>query len=385
MNSDYQDHSATDAPAEKSRTSTGKIVARVIGFSCLSTLIIPIWIISQIVGYTNNLHNQLNPEPDPSVVALTPLADEYKSQVKENASLLSSFNDPVSAAFNRGIPCPEEYSSPDSCLMFSTDKLPERQDSKICIEVLAFAKKLGFTHDSIPGDIEMQKISSKSQSRCETLMTSYPRSVGWGWFSPSYFLKGKASNGAPIVIQLTGSQVSPVDYSQALPELNKDTTKLAQEKYEYDLVTATNYDSPDPIDSIPDYSNSKIQLAAMLDTFAYYRRSNKELPVFNADFARNMIAEYKSKFRFAGTIDAFLDAKGDVHMVHFVDPGKLDVCVSVGATESEFVKVYPEDVELGMAESGLPGGTVELGGVGKEVKSLKAKPNFGNYMQGACK
>jgi hypothetical protein len=269
--------------------------------------------------------------------------------------------------------------------MFSTDKLLERQDAKICSETLAFAKELGFTHDSIPGDLEMQKISSKSQERCETLMTSYPRSVGWGWFSPAYYLQGKASNGAPIALQLTGSQVSALDYSQALPEPNTDTSKLTKEKYEYDLLTSTNYDFPDPIDTIPDYSYGKIQLAAMLDTFAYYRRSNKGLPVFDPNFAKNMIAEYKSKFRFAGLVEGFTDSQGEVHMVHFVDPGKLDVCVSVGATESEFVKVYPEDVELGMAESGLPGGTVELGGVGKEVKSLKAKPKFGNYMQGACK
>lgn len=385
MNLDPQDQSATVAPVEKPRTSTGKIVARVIGFSCLSTLVIPIWIIFQIVGYTNSLNNQVNPEPNPSVVALSPQAAEYKAQVTENAKMLATFNEPMAAAFNRGLPCPTEDQSPDSCLMFSTDKLLERQDAKICSETLAFAKKLGFTHDSIPGDLEMQKISSKSQARCETLMTSYPRSVGWGWFSPAYYLQGKASNGAPIALQLTGSQISALDYSQALPEPNTDTTKLAKEKYEYDLITSTNFDFPDPIDEIPDYSNSKVQLAAMLDTFAYYRRSNKELPVFDPNFAKNIIAEYKSKFRFDGQVEGFTDSKGEVHMVHFVDPGKLDICVSVGATEIEFVKEFPDEVELGMAESGLPGGTVELGGVGKEVKSLKAKPTFGNYMKGACK
>jgi hypothetical protein len=269
--------------------------------------------------------------------------------------------------------------------MFTTNKLQDRQDAKICSETLAFAKKLGFTHDSIPGDAQMQKISNKSQARCETMMSSYPRSVGWGWISPAYYLQGTATNGAPIAIQLSGTQLSPVDYSQALPKLNTDTSKLHKEKYEYSLITSTNYDFPDPIDQIPDYSDSKIQLAALLDTFAYYRRSNPELPVFNADFARNMIADYKLKFRFNGEVEAFLDSKGEVHMVHFVDPNKFEACVSVGANEKEFSKEFPEEIELGMSESGLPGGAVELGGVGTNVASLKARPTFGNYMLGSCK
>jgi hypothetical protein len=216
-------------------------------------------------------------------------------------------------------------------------------------------------------------------------MSSYPRSVGWGWISPAYYLQGTATNGAPIAIQLSGTQLSPIDYSQALPKLNTDTSKLDKEKYEYSLITSTNYDFPDPIDEIPDYSDSKTQLAAMLDTFAYYRRSNPELPVFNADFARNMIADYKLKFRFDGKVEAFLDSKGEVHMVHFVDPDKFEACVSVGANEKEFSKEFPEEIELGMSESGLPGGAVELGGVGTNVASLKARPTFGNYMLGSCK
>jgi len=386
MNSDIQNEPANDQPAPvKPRASTGKIVARVIGFSCLSTLLLPIWIISQIISYTNSMNSQLNPEPIPSVVELSPMATEYKAQVVDNVSLIPSFNEPIAAMFNRGLPCPGEDQSPDSCLMFTTNKLQDRQDAKICSETLAFAKKLGFTHDSIPGDAQMQQISNKSQARCETVMTSYPRSVGWGWFSPAYYLQGTATNGAPIAIQLSGTQLSPVDYSQALPKLNTDTSKLHKEKYEYSLITSTNYDFPDPIDQIPDYSDSKIQLAALLDTFAYYRRSNPELPVFNADFARNMIADYKLKFRFNGEVEAFLDSKGEVHMVHFDDPDKLEVCVSVGANEKEFSKEFPEEIELGMSESGLPGGAVELGGVGTNVASLKARPTFGNYMLGPCK
>ena len=124
MNSEIQNEPANDQPAPvKPPLSTGKIVARVIGFSCLSTLIIPIWIISQIISYSNNLNAQVNPEPLPSVVELSPMATEYKAQVTENAKMLASFNEPTLAVYNRGLPCPSEDESPDTCLMFSTDKL----------------------------------------------------------------------------------------------------------------------------------------------------------------------------------------------------------------------------------------------------------------------
>ena len=39
----------------------------------------------------------------------------------------------------------------------------------------------------------------------------------------------------------------------------------------------------------------------------------------------------------------------------------------------------------GMLDSGLPGGTIELAGVGKEVNSLTAQHVFGDYKMGRCK
>ncbi len=381
MSTDFQDQPVI---ATKPRASTKTIVARVIGFTCLSTLLIPIGLFLLIVGYNNNLNSQMNPTPAPSVQELSPKATEYLAQVTDNMALLPSFNEPMSAVFNRGLPCLEGWESPDVCLLSTSDKFPVEQHAQICSEVIAFAKQLGGTEDSVPGETQMQKLSDNSQARCEAVMNSYPRSVGWGWFSPAYFIQGEASNGAPFAIQLSATQLSPVNYSEALPEMNKDTRKLAKENYEYSIVTSTNYDTPDPIDSIPDYSDSKVQLAAMLDTIAYYRRSNQELPVFNADFARNMIIEYKSKFRFDGQVEAFEDSKGEVHWVYFNDPGKLEVCVSVGRSISEF-SVVAEDSLSGMLESGLPGGGVELMGVGKEIKSFTEKHVFGDYKKGSCK
>lgn len=384
MSTDFQEQPVTEEPTAKPKASTQTIVGRVIGFACLSTLLIPIGIILFIVGFNNNLQSTLNPTPAPSVQELTPKATEYLTQVTDNMSLLPSFGEPMSAVFNRGLPCLEGYESPDVCLLSTSGKYPGEQHAQICSEVIAFAKQLGGTEDSVPGETQMQKLSDKSQARCEAVMESYPRSVGWGWFSPAYFIQGEASNGAPFAIQLSATQLSPVDYSQALPKLNTDTSKLATEKYEYSIVTSTNYDTPDPIDSIPDYSDSKVQLAAMLDTIAYYRRSNKELPIFNADFARNMLVEYKSKFRFDGKVEAFEDSKGEVHWIYFNDPGKLEVCVSVGQSTAE-LSVENPDAMSGMLESGMPGGGTELMGVGKEIKSLTAKHAFGDYKKGSCK
>ena len=385
MSTDFQEQRVNQEPkVTKPRASTGTMVARVIGFTCLSTLLIPIGLVVLIIGYNNNLNSQLNPDPAPSVIELRPQATEYLAQVTGNMNLLPSFNEPGSAVYNRGLPCLEDFESPDTCLLAYTDKFLGEKHAEICTEVLEFAKQLGATEDSIPGDTQKQKLSNKSQARCVSVMTSYPRSVGWGWFSPAYYIQGEASNGAPFAIQLSGSQVSPVDYSKALPELNTDTSKLAKEKFEYSLITSTNYDTPDPIDSIPDYSDSKVQLAAMLDTFAYYRRSNMKLPPFNDEFARNMITEYKSKFRFEGKVEAFEDAKSEVHWVYFNDPGKLEVCVSVGKSIEE-LSVENADAMSGMLDSGLPGGTIELAGVGKEVQSLTAQHVFGDYKMGRCK
>lgn len=364
----------------KPKASKGEIVARVVGFSCLSTLLIPIGLVFSLISYQQGLQV---PAPSQSVLELRPSATEYLRQVEANRSLIPSFKPFMSAAYNRGLPCPEEYESADVCLLATSQVFEEKRYAEICEEVTMFAKELGATHDSIPGDVNMVKLSSDSLARCETVLSSYPRSVGWGWFSPAYFLQGEASNGAPFAIQLSLSQLSPNDASKAPPIPNLDVNKLAKENYEYSLVTSTNYETPDPIDSIPDYSDSKIQLAALLDTFAYYRRSNPDLPHFDPDFARNMIAEYKSSFRFEGEVEEYVDEADEVHWVTFVDSGKLEVCVSVGANTEEIATENP-DTMGSMLQIGLPRSLLELEGVGKIVSSRTSPHAFGDYTTGRC-
>jgi hypothetical protein len=382
MNQDSLDPQlGQDQTGVKPKASIGKTVGKVFLFVGLFTILAPLLIIASLI--LNSQRAYKDPEPSQSVLELRPSASEYLSQVEANRSLIPSFKPFGSAVFNRGLPCPEAYESPDVCLLATSQVFKEKRNAEICEEVSMFAKELGATHDSIPGDANMVELSSGSLARCETALNSYPRSVGWGWFSPAYFLQGEASNGATFAIQLSLTQLSPNDASKAPPVPNLDVTKLAQENFEYYLITSTNYDTPDPIDSIPNYSDSKIQLAALLDTFAYYRRSNPDLPYFDPTFARNMIAEYKSSFRFEGEVEEFVDEADEVHWVTFIDQGKLEVCVSVGANKEEIATENP-DTMGSMLQIGLPRSLSELEGVGKIVSSRTSPHAFGDYAMGRC-
>ena len=67
---------------------SGKTVGKVVGFSCLATLIIPIVMFYGLVQSTSKLGEA--PEVEPSVSALSGLAEEYKQQVQENHDLIPS-------------------------------------------------------------------------------------------------------------------------------------------------------------------------------------------------------------------------------------------------------------------------------------------------------
>jgi hypothetical protein len=162
---------------------------------------------------------------------------------------------------------------------------------------------------------------------------------------------------------------------------NTDPTKLETETWKYTITTSTGFDTENPISQIPDYSDGKIQAAAMLDTVAYYRRSNNKLDPFDGTFAKTMLKEYKQRFHFGGSVAAHADSDGTVHWVQF---GAKDftACISVGQLAD--LTVENEDAMTNMLTSGLPGGTMELSGLGKEVSSISAKSKFGDYVVGTC-
>jgi len=365
----------------------GKTVGRVIGFSCLATLIIPIVMFYGLVQSTSKLGEA--PEVAPSVSALTGLAEEYKQQVKDNSDLIPSFGEFTNAVFARGLPCLESQDSPDSCLLAETKSYKTEQASKICDEVIALGKKLGATQDSTPTMSfvgSMWDLSENSRNGCIETMQSYPRSIGWAFLSPSYYLQGEASNGAPFAIQLYQEQLSPYTAGNEPANPNTDPSTLAAESYSYTILTSTNYDTPDPWETLPQYSDPNIQVAALLDTVAYYRRSNPEIPIFDPVFVNTMIKEYKRSFRFEGEAEAFVSPNGEAHYIHFKDPA-LEICVSIGASRAELEAPYEAGFDMGMLETGLPGKgeqLIELSGLRYKVYDDKPLNPFGYYKSGSC-
>jgi len=377
-NPDYASISYAKPP-----TSTGTIVARVVGFSCLGIgLLFILFACSFINGLTHNFSDYVEPTKDPRVAELTTQANDYRDSFMANQSMIPDFANFQQTQGNYGeLPCPDGYSSPDTCTLGETAALSSRDDAKYCAEVIAFAKELGATHDSVPNALTMEPLSSKSTDRCVATLSTYPRSVGWGWFSARYFLQGVDTNNTPFIIQLELEQDSVVNMGTGTDSANTDPTKLEPETWKYSITTSTGFDTENPISQIPDYTDGKIQAAAMLDTVAYYRRSNNKLDPFDGTFAKNMLKEYKQRFHFGGTVSAHADSDGSVHWVQF---GAKDftACISVGQLAD--LTVENGDAMTNMLTSGLPGGTMELSGLGKEVASITAKSKFGDYVLGTC-
>ena len=358
----------------------------VMGFSYLAVIILaPIIIVGGLV--IQSQHYGEVPSPPASVSKLQPKSDTYLASVQSNKDLLPSFGQFMTVVFNRGLPCLETYESPDACLMTESKSFKSQNTAAICEEVLQFAKELGATEDSIPGDESMIEISEKSTSRCEAALHSYPRSVGWGWFSPAYFLQGITAEGTPFAIQLSMEQDSPINALEPAPPANRDPKTLQAETFKYSLITATNFDTPDPIDTIPDYSKPMVQVAALLDTVAYYRRSNPDLPIFDPTFTGTIIEEYKSSFRFDGDVEPYIGVNGEAHWIHLKNNKGFEICVSTGASRAE-LEVVTEAGMSSMLEMGIPGNDtqlIELAGLRSEVSSVGAGHPFGSYIMGPCK
>ena len=338
---------------------------------------------SFINGLTHNFSDYVAPTMDARVAKLTIQANDYRDAFLANKSLIPDLQAFQQVQGNYGeLPCPDKYSSPDTCTLGWTEALSSRDDAKYCAEVITLAKKLGATHDSVPNAVQMEPLTSNSTNRCVTTLSTYPRSVGSSWYSPRYFLQGENANKTPFIIQLSLQQDSAVNLGAGTKSTNTDPTKLASETWKYSIITSTGFDTVNPISQIPDYTDGKIQAAAMLDTVAYYRSANPKIDPFNATFANTMLREYKAKFRFDGTVSAHSGADGTVHWVQFAAPD-FKACISVG--ELVDISKPSESTGISMLQGGLPGGSVELGGLATQVQSISSKSKFGDYVLGGCR
>ena len=328
------------------------------------------------------LNATLSYHPEPVVESTNaPVANAFLAEVAEYGPTVSRFQTWMNAIGARGMNCPEygdQYG--DACQISETTPVATTDHEAACSEAFEIAKHFGALSDQVIGEVEGMPFGDGSLERCVNMMSSYPRSVGWGWFGPEYYVKGTTDSGINWVMMLTSSQKTAGDPSES----NVDG-KLKEELFGYSIIIGTDFRNVYSGENVgPDYSDNKVQAAAMLDTIAYYRRSNKDLGVFSPTLTDQVLPIYKSSFRFDGAVKSFADENGEVHWVQMTFNDGPTWCISIG--EGEDLTVGTEEtMDMGMDETGLPGGMVELGGLGKIIDSRESTHKFGDYVVGACK
>lgn len=370
---------------KKLKKNSSSIAAIVIPSCCLliflGVVAFPGAILSLIWNLlTSGQQNNYGPEP---VVDSTnaPIAQAFLSEVTQYAPTVSRFESWTMAVWAYGMNCPDTGDAfGDSCQMAETTRVAKTDDEGACLEAFKIAENFGLQTDVIIGEVEGKPYGSGSLERCKRMMSSYPRSVGWGWFGPEYYLKGTTSGGVKWVMLLDRAQQTAPEESR----VNKKG-KLNKEEYGYTLTVGTDFgDKYTGLNEGPNYSDNKVQAAAMLDTIAYYRRSNKHLGFFTADLVDQVLPIYREIFRFDGSVKSHSNSDGTIHWVQMNFKDGATWCVSIGEGK-DLATGGDNTLGMGMDETGLPGGTVELAGLGKTIKSKDAPHKFGDYIVGACK
>jgi hypothetical protein len=368
----------------KKKGKAGKIVAWSCG-GCLGIVLIGILI---VVGMINSYNNSLNQDVPLSAKdqANLPLAQAYNAAFTEQQKNLPHFVNWVSAQFYSGIPC---ASNVDSCLLGDTgsttdlegsvgpSKLQLSDASSVCDEVLAVAMTLGATEDMVSGETSYQDMTTDAIKRCSSAMVSNGRSIGFAYYSPSYFMIGSTAEGAPFALQLNMTRASHTS-----GDISKGGEYIA-----YQLVTSSIFDSleiqEDPT-MIVKLNNGKSQALAFLDNLAYVRRANydstkKNNPSpFAPETAAWASAEFAKYFKADAKFEFFKGSDGMVRWFHVKSKDGFDACVSTG-TDEELI-TQNEDSMSSPLESGLSG-LKQLGG---EITGPQGKHAMGYYYPGKC-
>ena len=379
MNDQSLDSAATPSGPSSASADTKKKVAGGVALAtggCCLLIFLFVLSIPSIFGY---IWNQNNPPIVESTNA--PVVNAFLGEVAEYAPTVSRFKTWTGAVWAYGMNCPDygdEYG--DACQMSETIPVSNTDHEAACRETFEVAKHFGALSDQVIGEAEGMPFGDGSLERCVTMMSSYPRSVGWGWFGPEYYIKGTSNTGINWVMMLTSSQKTASEPS----DKNVDG-KLKQELFGYSITIGTDFrNAYSGENKGPDYSDKKIQAAAMLDTVAYYRRSNKDLGVFSKNLIDQVLPIYKSSFRFDGDVKSFADSNKEIRWVQMSFKDGPTWCISIGVGD-DLTAGTEATLDEGMDVTGLPGGTVELAGLGKPIESRSATHKFGDYVVGACK
>lgn len=369
-------------PVKKSKA--GKIVAWSCG-GCLGILLI---IVLSIIGLITNYNKSLNTEVPLTVQdkANLPLAKAYNADFTEQQKNLPDFVNWMNAQFASGIPC---ASNVDSCLIGDTgstagldstvgpSKLQLSDARRICDEVLAVAKTLGADQDMVSGETGYQAMTQKASKRCSRTMVANARSVGFAYYSPSYFMIGKTAEGTPFALQLNLTRQSH----------KSGNISDGGEYFSYVLITSSIIDSPDIQEDptmIVTLDDGQSQALAFLDNLAYVRRANydstkKTNPSpFATETATWAGSEFKKYFKVDAKFEFFTDSDGLVRWFHVKAKDGFDACVSTGS-EAELTKLS-EDSGISPLESGMTG----LKGIGKNIDGPTVPHSIGDYYLGPC-
>ena len=374
---------AEPTPPRKKATA-GKIVAWTCG-SCLGLVLLGVLIVvGMISSYTNNLNQEVPLSAKDQ--ANLPLAQAYNAAFTEQQKNLPDFVNWMSAQFSSGIPC---ASNVDSCLIGDTgstagleetvgpSKLQLSDAPRICDQVLTVAKTLGATQDMVSGETGYQDMTKNASKRCSSAMVSNGRSIGFAYYSPSYFMIGSTAEGTPFALQLNMTRASHTsgDISQG------------GEYISYQLVTSTIFDSPeiqeDPT-MIVKLNDGQSQALAFLDNLAYVRRANydatkKNNPSpFSPETAGWASAEFAKYFKVDAKFEFFKGSDGMVRWFHVKAKDGFDACVSTGTDQD--LTTQNEDAMASPLESGLTGLT-QLGG---EISGPEEQHTIGDYYLGMC-
>ncbi len=371
--------SPVEPTTPRKKSNAGKIVAWSCG-GCLGIILVGILIIyAMISGYTNNL-NQEPPLTEQDKIN-QPLAQAYNAAFTEQQKNLPDFTNWMGAQFSQGIPC---ASNVDICIMgntgstAATPSLLSLEDApRICDEVLAVAKTLGADQDAALSEASYKALTAGAKDRCVATMKANSRTVGFGWWSPSYFMLGNTAEGTPFAIQLNMYRES-----HGSGDITKDGEYIS-----YVISTSSVFDSPGPLDD-PVYKRNwkdgQLQALTFLDTLAYMRRANYSATSadnpspFSPETAAWAKEDFEKYFKVDAKFEFFKGSDGLVRWFHVKAKDGFDACVSTG-TDKELV-TQNEDSMASPLETGLTGLTM-LGG---EITGPIDQHSIGDFYRGSC-
>jgi hypothetical protein len=359
-----------------------------------------------LAGISNQLAMQRAAELSPRVKALMPLNEAFlKAATGPSAAVampyFKSWTSNVSFETTLlGCPDPAENDSPDACMYSDSGPLSEQTPEQICSDVIAYAKDLGATSEISVLFSKGQPLSEKSFENCVSTLHSQPRSAAWALFSPQYVLYGNFKPDTPMAIGLTLSRQTTkvaaggVNAPSMPPYDGKDILQPLLNVYSITVSTTLEVAKIE-VKANP-FANEKNRTAALLDLIAYYRAANPQQDPRSKTFIDAVISEFNSRYKFEDLWEPFVTQDDKVHWIQVRRNDGYKICIAIDRKNSTNKNIHEQRIEGDTLENafftgngeisyGLPGfQTVELAGVGQEIKNRNANYYFGDYIVGNC-